>query len=62
MDAPPDINDAVDAAYRSAYAQSEYVEDMVGPEARATTLQLLPHLPDQVAERRQHADREKQHR
>jgi hypothetical protein len=42
-DARDDVNDAVDAAYRTKYARhSGYVEPMVGPEARATTLRLLP--------------------
>jgi hypothetical protein len=38
-----DVNNAVDAAYRTKYARhSGYVEPMVGPEARATTLRLVP--------------------
>ena len=38
-----DDNDAVDAAYRTKYGRhSGYVEPMVGPEARATTLRLVP--------------------
>jgi hypothetical protein len=38
------VSDALDAAYRSKYgsAGSQYVEPMVRPEARATTLKLLP--------------------
>jgi len=40
----PDINDQVDAAYRSKYGHydAEYVDPMVAPEARAATIQLLP--------------------
>jgi len=42
-DAGDDVNDAVDAAYRTKYGRhSGYVEPMVGPEARATTLRLVP--------------------
>jgi hypothetical protein len=42
------VNDAVDAAYRTKYARhSDHVEPMVGPEARATTLKLVPD--DQAA-------------
>jgi hypothetical protein len=43
-DAGDEVNDAVDAAYRTKYARhSGYVEPMLGPEARATTLRLVPH-------------------
>jgi hypothetical protein len=35
-------DDAVDAAYRQKYGRSEYVEPMVSPLARATTLRLVP--------------------
>jgi len=44
VDAAQDLNDQIDAAYRTKYtpiAQS-YVEPMVSPEARATTLKLVP--------------------
>jgi hypothetical protein len=42
-DAGDDVNDAVDAAYRTKYSRhSGYVEPMVAPEARATTLRLVP--------------------
>jgi hypothetical protein len=42
-DAGDDVNDAVDAAYRAKYGRhSGYVEPMVAPEARATTLRLVP--------------------
>jgi hypothetical protein len=37
-----EVNDDVDAAYRSKYAGDDYVDSMVRPEARATTLKLLP--------------------
>ena len=41
----PDINDQIDATYRSKYRHSgaSYVDPMVAPEARATTLKLVPH-------------------
>jgi len=36
-------NDAVDAAYRAKYGRySSYVEPMIAPQARATTLKLVP--------------------
>ncbi len=40
----PDINDAVDAAYRSKYGHydAEYVDPMVTPEAHAATIRLVP--------------------
>jgi hypothetical protein len=42
-DAGDEVNDAVDAAYRTKYGRhSGYVEPMVGPQARATTLRLMP--------------------
>ena len=42
-DAGDDVNDAVDAAYRTKYGRhSGYVEPMIGPKARATTLRLVP--------------------
>jgi len=39
-----DLNEAIDAAYRTKYHRygARYVEPMVGPEARATTIQLVP--------------------
>jgi hypothetical protein len=38
-----DVNDAVDAAFREKYGRSTgYVEPMVAPQARTTTLQLVP--------------------
>jgi hypothetical protein len=36
------INDRIDAAYRAKYGRSPYVGAMVAPEARATTLELMP--------------------
>ena len=38
------INDRIDAAYRTKYTPvaPSYVEPMVSPEARATTLQIVP--------------------
>lgn len=39
----PVINDALDAAYRSKYRRyPTYVAPMITPEARATTLKLVP--------------------
>jgi hypothetical protein len=42
--ADDDVNDAVDAAYRAKYQRygDSYVAAMVGPDARATTLKLVP--------------------
>jgi hypothetical protein len=38
-----EVNDAVDAAYREKYGRcTGYVEPMVAPQARATTLRLVP--------------------
>jgi hypothetical protein len=39
-----DINNQVDAAYRSKYGhyEAEYVDPMVTPDARAATIQLVP--------------------
>jgi hypothetical protein len=44
VDAAQDLNDQVDAAYRTKYTPiaPAYVEPMVNPEARATTLKLEP--------------------
>ncbi len=43
LDAGDAVNDAVDAAYRDTYGRyPSYVEPMVRPEARATTLRLVP--------------------
>ena len=41
-------NDAIDDSYRAKYGQSSYVAEMIRPEARATTLRLLPHASEQV--------------
>ena len=39
------VNDAVDAALREKYGRyTGYVEPMVAPQARATTLRLVPRL------------------
>lgn len=40
----PDINNAIDGAHRAKYRRyaTSYVEPMVRPEARATTLKLVP--------------------
>ena len=40
-----DVHDEVDAAYRSKYGDrypADYVDPMVSPEVRATTLELVP--------------------
>ena len=43
VDAEPDINDAIDAAYRTKYHRysDSYVRPMISPEARATTIKLV---------------------
>jgi hypothetical protein len=40
----PDVNDLIDAAYRSKYGhyEAQYVDPMVAPEARAATIQIVP--------------------
>jgi hypothetical protein len=39
----PGTNDQIDAAYREKYCRySAYVPPMISPEARATTLRLMP--------------------
>jgi hypothetical protein len=44
VDADPDLNDAIDAAYRTKYRRyaDSYVPPMLSPDARATTLKLVP--------------------
>jgi hypothetical protein len=39
-----DVNDEIDAAYRATYDRygATYVDPMVGPEARAATIKLVP--------------------
>jgi hypothetical protein len=43
-EADDDLNDAIDAAYRTKYQRypAEFVDPMVRPEVRATTLKLVP--------------------
>lgn len=43
-DADPDINDELDAAFRTKYRRydARYVDPMVAPEARAATIKLVP--------------------
>ncbi|HEX6507431.1 MAG TPA: DUF2255 family protein [Chloroflexota bacterium] len=38
------VNDAIDAAYRTKYHRyaASYVDPMIGPEARASTIKLVP--------------------
>ena len=44
-----EINDAVDAAYRDKYGRyTGYVEPMVAPQARATTLRIVPREGDRA--------------
>jgi hypothetical protein len=40
----PAVNDQIDAAYRAKYSRygSKYVDPMMAPQARATTLRLVP--------------------
>jgi hypothetical protein len=44
VDADPDLNDQIDAAYRTKYRQydAQYVNPMVAPEARSATIKLVP--------------------
>jgi hypothetical protein len=44
VDADDNINDQIDAAYRTKYRRyaDSYVPPMISPEARATTLKLVP--------------------
>ena len=42
-EADPSINDQIDAAYQTKYRRyASYVPPMISPEARATTLKLVP--------------------
>lgn len=48
LDAKGRVDDAVDAAYREKYGRyPQYVEPMVSPQARATTLRLVPSSADE---------------
>ena len=50
MDVGEDVGDVVDAAYREKYGRyPSYVEPMVAPQARATTLKLVPQDPEDDA-------------
>jgi hypothetical protein len=44
-EADPDINNRIDAVYHTKYRQydAQYVDPMVGPDARAATIKLMPH-------------------
>jgi hypothetical protein len=44
VEADDDVNNAIDAAYRSKYGRygDSYVIEMIRPEARVTTLKLVP--------------------
>jgi hypothetical protein len=44
VDADPDINDQIDAAYRSKYRRyaASLVDPVVSPQARAATIKLVP--------------------
>ena len=49
-DAEERAGDAIDAAYRQKYGRyPQYVEPMVSPQARATTLRLVPSSVDEEA-------------
>ena len=42
-DVEPEVNDQIDAAYRTKYGRyPQYVAPMLSPDARATTIQLVP--------------------
>jgi hypothetical protein len=44
VDADPDINDQIDAAYRTKYRRyaASIISTIVSPEARSTTIKLMP--------------------
>jgi hypothetical protein len=44
IDADDDVNATIDAAYRTKYRRyaDSYVQPMIGPEARAATVKLVP--------------------
>jgi hypothetical protein len=44
VEADPDINDKIDAAYRTKYHRygASFITPMVSPEVRATTIKLVP--------------------
>ena len=44
VQADPDLNDQIDAAYRTKYRRysGTYLDPMVAPEARSTTIKLVP--------------------
>lgn len=44
VDADPNLNDAIDAAYRTKYRRygARFVNPMVSPEARSATIKLVP--------------------
>jgi hypothetical protein len=46
-EAAPDLNDQIDAAYRTKYRRyaASIIEAITSPEARAATIKLVPHLP-----------------
>ena len=45
--ADPSINDQIDAAYHTKYRRyASYVPPMISPEARATTLKLVPRATE----------------
>ena len=47
VDADPEINDQIDAAYRAKYRRhgARFVTPMAGPEARASTIKLVSRSP-----------------
>ena len=46
----PELNNQIDAAYRTKYRRhgAQYVDPMVAPEARSTTIRLLPRSTNSV--------------
>jgi hypothetical protein len=48
VDADDHLNDAIDAVYRTKYRRyaDQYVLPMVGPDARAATIKLVPRTAD----------------
>jgi hypothetical protein len=42
VDVGHDMDDAIDAAYRAKYRNSMGIDHIVGPQARAATLELVP--------------------
>lgn len=41
-EAPEDLNEVIDAAYRQKYTADPYLSHMIGSTARATTVRISP--------------------